>query len=259
MSILYYRLDLIRCAELDIIFGAVIAMCIYFVLEPMIKPKSQPPKAEQVSENESSVSEEKHERRVYTVDFIRSIKETNVIPDFEYSYKISARPVEVRQSYSPVPRSHRSPDPFNYFNSHTPEPAGFVSRSPRNRLDPEEERDMNNTIRMLTPDFIDEDVDLPTELQVGRVHYLRKNNGRIHVINAIHGVKDIFFHVKDWILEAGDSVQLGDSVTFEVSLFENRLCASKVKKIPKIESPDFSRRAMKQSKEKQLEVDDLVL
>ena len=83
----------------------------------------------------------------------------------------------------------------------------------------------------------------------------------IHVLQPINGIRDIFFHLRDCELEEGDSIQLGDSVMFELSLYEGRLCAVKVKKMATkaIPSPDFSRRVMKHSQEQLPAVDDLQL
>ena len=65
----------------------------------------------------------------------------------------------------------------------------------------------------------------------------------------------------DCELDPGDTIQLGDSVMFELSLYEDRLCAVKVKKMATkaIPSPDFSRRVMKHSKEDLPSIDALAL
>ena len=74
-------------------------------------------------------------------------------------------------------------------------------------------------------------------------------------------MQNLFFHIHDCELEPGDEINLGDSVMFELSLFEGRLCAVHVKKMATkaIPSPDFSRRVMKHSQEESLKVDNLVL
>ena len=85
MSIVYYRIPFLRCAELDIVFGAMIAMCIYLVMKPLLSPKSSVSKVEKVKAT-TPVVIEKDERRVYSVDFIRSVNACT-IPDTHYSYK----------------------------------------------------------------------------------------------------------------------------------------------------------------------------
>ena len=242
-------------------------MCIWLVSKPFFFSENASQKGKAESQATTPVSNEKSAVKrnchVYSVDFIRSIN-PGAIPDTQYTYKIDSRPVESTQSYSPAPyRSrNRSPDPYNYFRNHTPEPEGFVNRSPRSRLDPEEERMYIQSMREKTPDYCPMAVEeLPKDIQTGRVQYLRKNNGRIHVVQPINGIKDIFFHLRDCELDEGDSIQLGDSVMFELSLFENRICAVKVKKTTKIPSPDFSRRVMKHSKEmeSQNQIEELTL
>ena len=250
MSIVYYRIPFLRCAELDIVFGAMIAMCIYIVMKPLLSPKSSVSKVEKVVEPAIPVKDEKEERHVYSVDFIRSVN-PGTIPDAHFTYQVTSRSVPYRQSYSPMPYSSRkSPDPYNYYPSHSPNPDGFISRSPRGRLDPEDEA-LLKKMRDLTPDFCSDVTELPTDVRQGTVNYFvkAKSNGRITCHEPIQGKKDIFFHLKDCVLEDGEKIELGDTVMFEVSTHDNLMCAVNVRKTEKAPSPDFSRRVMKHSKE----------
>ena len=235
-----------------------IAFCLYIVSKPFFAPKYRDNAGQEVV----APAPEKEKRRiVYSVDFIRNLRSP---ADEKHDYSIITKP-ESYGHHSPAPyRSSRgkSPDPFNYFRNHTPEPGEYVTRSPRGRLNAEEEREYEQSMRECTPDFCHLPIEsLPKDVQMGRVHWLRKNNGRIHVLQPINGIRDIFFHLRDCELEEGDSIQLGDSVMFELSLYEGRLCAVKVKKMATkaIPSPDFSRRVMKHSLEQLPAVDDLQL
>lgn len=245
MSILYYRIPFFRCAELDIIFGALIAWCIYIIMKPMLASQSSVSKVEKIVEA-TTPKVEKKERRIYTTDFIRSVN-PGIVADAHFSYKVTSRPVAYRQSHSPTPYGYRkSPDPYTYFQNHSPNPDNFISRSPRGRLDPEDE-EVYKKMRELTPDYVSDEEQLPKETMTGRVHYFVKNTGRIHCPQPILGQKDVFFHLKDCELEEGDKIRLGDSVMFEVSIHDNLLCAINVKKIERIPSPVITRRAVKQS------------
>lgn len=264
MSIVYYQVPFIRCPELDIIFGATIAMCLYLVTKPLMSSESNVSASEKSNASKADVSEpeiiKNQDHHVYSVDYIRSMN-TGVIGDSEYTFEITSRPVEYRQSRSPIPfHSRRSPDPYNYFRNHSPEPEGFVSRSPPSRLDSDEEKDFVNDMTTRTNDYIRMDPkDIPKDIQVGRVQYLKKTNGRIQMQQPVNGVKYVFFHLRDCELNEGETIQLGDTVMFELDIFENRLCAVKVKKTVKIPSPDFSRRSMKHSKEVESQIADFQL
>ena len=204
---------------------------------------------------------QKSSRHIYSVDFIRQLSKLAAEPQTR-PYSIMVRAPE---PHSPVPQGSRgrSPDPFNYFRKYTPEPGEYVCRSPCGRLNAEEEREYNQVMREFTPDYCPISVDsLPKDIQMGRVQWLNRNNsGRIHVQQPINGIRDIFFHIRDCELQPGEQVNLGDSVMFELSLFENRLCAIKVKKMATkvIPSPDFSRRAMVHSSEQLPKIDELKL
>ena len=190
-------------------------------------------------------------RRTYSIAFLRSMRSKEEEGE---DWKYSITPKETEYRYSPVPSysGHKTVDSYNYFRKHTPEPTDFVNRSPRGRLDADEEREYNQNMRERTPDYCPMAAeDLPQDIKVGCVHWLHQRNGRIHVQEPINGIRDIFFHLHDCELDPGDKIELGDSVMFELSLYEGRLCAVKVKKMATkaIPSPDFSRRVMKHSKE----------
>ena len=274
MAIVYYQIPFLRCAELDVLSGLIIAFCMYIVAKPYFESgkKEKPVEKEEKMEKEEKAmrTEEKDEsstvpampkRIVYSVEFIRNLRTPL---EGKHPYIIVTK-VESYGRHSPTPFAvsrGKSPDPFNYFRNHTPDVDECVTRSSRGRLNAEEERDYEQSMRELTPDFCHLPAEsLPKDVQMGRVHWLRKSNGRIHVVQPINGIRDIFFHLHDCELEEGDSIQLGDSVMFELSLYEGRLCAVKVKKMATkaIPSPDFSRRVMKHSQEKMATVDDLTL
>lgn len=258
ISIVYYRLSFLRCPELDIVFAGVICYCI-FVLTVSYFKKTEKVSLEPLS---SHVEETKTPtRRTYSIAFLRSVRSQSKGSE-DLKYSISTKETEHR--YSPVPSyaGHKTVDSYNYFRKLTPEPTNFVNRSPRGRLDADEEREYNQNMRERTPDYCPMAAeDLPHDIKVGCVHWLHQRNGRIHVQEPINGIKDIFFHLHDCELDPGDTIQLGDSVMFELSLYEGRLCAVKVKKMATkaIPSPDFSRRVMKHSKEDLPSIDALAL
>lgn len=235
-------------------------MCIYLVMKPLFLSKTTVSSSNKVVTAAAPLSEDKMTRRVYTVDFIRSIN-SGVIADSQFTYSISPRPVEYRYSHSPTPyRSYKSPDPSNYFHNHTPEPNGFISRPPRGRLDSDEKMNFTKDVIEMTPDVCPLSIDeLPKDIQTGSVHYLVKKTGRIRPVRPLNDYKYVFFHIKDCELEEGETLNLGDSVMYELSIHDNKLCAIHVKKIPKISSPEFSRRVMKHSKENAPELTDFIL
>ena len=216
------------------------------------KPES--PKVQespQVLKESSSVKPS--EPRKYSPEFIRQLNPGAPSP----SYSIISKPPEFSSRHSPRPTDSRS-----LFRNYSPEPFEFSTRSPRSRLSEEEERQYEQSMRELTPDYCPFAADdLPKDIQLGRVHWKRSNSGRIHVQEPINGLRDIFFHLHDCDLKPGEQIQLGDSVMFELALFEGRLCAVHVKKMATkvIPSPDFSRRVMKHSEEVEPKVDSLVL
>ena len=245
-------------------FVGVISYCIFVILGPKLKKDSGV--AEIPAEaNEPAIAEcKKNERRQYTVDFLRVYKSHYPVDEDARDYSIVIKAPDFTLHHSPTPyrSSRKSPDPLNFLRKHTPEPTEFVSRSPRGRLDADEEREYNQSMRELTPDYCPMAAEeLPQDIKMGRVHWLHQRSGRIHVPEPIHGIKDIFFHMRDCELEPGDEIKLGDSVMFELSLFEGRLCAVKVKKMTAnaIPSPDFSRRVMKQSKQELPQIEALSL
>ena len=261
---------------MDIVFGAAIAFCIYIVLKPMVyRPKAAvaPPKPESPKTPESpqapkespqapkespqvpkeSPSAKPPTPHKYSPAFIRQLNPGAPSP----SYSIISKPPELASRHSPRPTESRA-----FFRNYSPEPFEFSMRSPRSRLSEEEERQYEQSMRELTPDYCPFAADdLPKDIQLGRVHWKRSTSGRIHVQEPINGVRDIFFHLHDCELKPGEEIQLGDQVMFELALFEGRLCAVHVKKMATkvIPSPDFSRRVMKHSEEAGPKVDSLVL
>ena len=226
-------------------------------------------KTEFIEENVTSATEKiepaeektQPKRIVYSVEFIRNLRAP---PEADRPYSIITKVKSYgRHSPTPFAATHgKSRDPFNYFRHHTPEVEECITRSPRGRLNAEEERDYEQSMRECTPDFCHIPIEsLPKDVHMGRVFWLKKSNGRIHVQQPINGLRDIFFHLHDCELEEGDTIQLGDSVMFELSLYEGRLCAVKVKKMATkiIPSPDFSRRMMKRSQENMANVEELTL
>ena len=207
------------------------------------------------------VDEEKQVSHKYSPEFMRLVKCNMKLEDEEKNYSISvSERTYTRRSPSPY-RGDRSPDPRNIFNRHTPEP-NYVSRSPRGRLDADEERTFLINMRELTPDYCPEiENDLPKDVKTGRIQWLHQRNGRIHVLEPINGIRDIFFHLRDCELQPGEEIKLGDSVMFELDMFEKRLCAVRVKKISTkaIPSPNFSRTVLQRSKENIPQIDALEL
>lgn len=287
---------------MDILFGAAIAFCIYIVLKPMVyrpkaaaaTPKPESPKtteSPQVSKESAQVTKEspqvpKESPQIpkeeplqvpkeepsqapeeaspsskpstplrYSPAFIRQLNPG--APSASPSFSIVSKPPELPGRHSPRPADSRA-----FFRNYSPEPFEFSMRSPRTRLSEEEERQYEQSMRELTPDYCPFAADdLPKDIQLGRVHWKRSTSGRIHVQEPINGVRDIFFHLRDCELKPGEEIQLGDQVMFELALFEGRLCAVHVKKMATkvIPSPDFSRRVMKHSEEAGPKVDSLVL
>ena len=298
---MYYQLKFIRCPELDLLFLAVMGYCCYIILpfkkkvgeeisetreaEKPTSPISTPSETMTVNESNKAAEveqpaeevktceiakpveetkpeeEDKQVSHKYSADFMRFVKCNMKLDEEEKSYSISvSERTYNRRSPSPY-RGERSPDPRNIFNRHTPEP-GYVSRSPRGRLDAEEERNFYVNMRELTPDYCPEiEKELPKDVKTGRVQWLHQRNGRIHVLEPINNIRDIFFHLRDCELGPDEEIKLGDSVMFELDMFEGRLCAVRVKKISTkaIPSPTFTRNVAQRSKKNIPEIDTLEL
>lgn len=227
--------------------------------EPSLAPKEEPsqiPKEEpSQAPEEASPSSKPSTPLRYSPAFIRQLNPG--APSASPSFSIVSKPPELSGRHSPRPADSRA-----FFRNYSPEPFEFSMRSPRTRLSEEEERQYEQSMRELTPDYCPFAADdLPKDIQLGRVHWKRSTSGRIHVQEPINGVRDIFFHLRDCELKSGEEIQLGDQVMFELALFEGRLCAVHVKKMATkvIPSPDFSRRVMKHSEEAGPKVDSLVL
>ena len=219
--------------------------------EPLQVPKEEPSQAPE----EASPSSKPSTPLRYSPAFIRQLNPG--APSASPNFSIVSKPPELSGRHSPRPADSRA-----FFRNYSPEPFEFSMRSPRTRLSEEEERQYEQSMRELTPDYCPFAADdLPKDIQLGRVHWKRSTSGRIHVQEPINGVRDIFFHLRDCELKPGEEIQLGDQVMFELALFEGRLCAVHVKKMATkvIPSPDFSRRVMKHSEEAGPKVDSLVL
>lgn len=219
--------------------------------EPLQVPKEEPSQAPE----EASPSSKPSTPLRYSPAFIRQLNPG--APSASPNFSIVSKPPELPGRHSPRPGDSRA-----FFRNYSPEPFEFSMRSPRTRLSEEEERQYEQSMRELTPDYCPFAADdLPKDIQLGRVHWKRSTSGRIHVQEPINGVRDIFFHLRDCELKPGEEIQLGDQVMFELALFEGRLCAVHVKKMATkvIPSPDFSRRVMKHSEEAGPKVDSLVL
>ena len=269
---MYYQLKFLRCPELDLVFLSVLGYCCYVLLPVASKKEQEASEAvEEIKPNspvaapeeiKKPAEEENHVPIKYNVDFMRVLRsKLNLDTEEKKDYTITINTQSfVRHSPTPYQSSHRSPDPFAHFARHSPEP-GYISRSPRIRLGAEEEKEFRDEMRERTPDFCpDLEDELPKDVKLGRVHYLRQRDGRIHVAEPVNGIRDIFFHLRDCELQPGEEIKVGDSVMFELSMFEGRLCAAKVKKtMTAIPSPEFSRNVLRQSKEEIDKIDALDL
>lgn len=173
-----------------VLSGLIIAFCMYIVAKPYFESgkKEKPVEKEEKMEKEEKAmrTEEKDEsstvpampkRIVYSVEFIRNLRTPL---EGKHPYNIVTK-VESYGRHSPTPFAvsrGKSPDPFNYFRNHTPDVDECVTRSSRGRLNAEEERDYEQSMRELTPDFCHLPAEsLPKDVQMGRVHWLRKATG----------------------------------------------------------------------------------
>ncbi|KAK8811342.1 hypothetical protein WA158_003076 [Blastocystis sp. Blastoise] len=68
---------------------------------------------------------------------------------------------------------------------------------------------------------------LPTEVLTGKIQWIHCNNGRIRSSVRIAGVRDIFFHFKD-VAATENPLEIGNQVTFRISVFHKRLCATDI-------------------------------
>ena len=60
---------------------------------------------------------------------------------------------------------------------------------------------------------------------------MHQNNGRIRMIGKVLSTRDLFFHFNDVELKDGQSLNVGDRVVFEISVYKNLVCAKHIRKV----------------------------
>lgn len=72
---------------------------------------------------------------------------------------------------------------------------------------------------------------LPQGDVLGRIQWIHQNNGRIRMIGRVLSTRDLFFHFNDVELKDGQSLNVGDRVLFEISVYKNLVCAKHIRKL----------------------------
>ena len=78
--------------------------------------------------------------------------------------------------------------------------------------------------------YADDPASLPQGDVMGRIQWMHQNNGRIRMIGKVLSTRDLFFHFNDVELKDGQSLNVGDRVVFEISVYKNLVCAKHIRK-----------------------------
>ena len=79
--------------------------------------------------------------------------------------------------------------------------------------------------------YADDPALLPQGDVMGRIQWIHQNNGRIRMIGRVLSTRDLFFHFNDVELKDGQSLDVGDRVVFEISIYKNLVCAKHIRKL----------------------------
>ena len=79
--------------------------------------------------------------------------------------------------------------------------------------------------------YADDPASLPQGDVMGRIQWMHQNNGRIRMIGKVLSTRDLFFHFNDVELKDGQSLNVGDRVVFEISVYKNLVCAKHIRKV----------------------------
>ena len=79
--------------------------------------------------------------------------------------------------------------------------------------------------------YADDPALLPQGDVMGRIQWIHQNNGRIRMIGRVLSTRDLFFHFNDVELKDGQSLDVGDRVLFEISVYKNLVCAKHIRKL----------------------------
>ena len=102
-----------------------------------------------------------------------------------------------------------------------------------------------------TPDLFEGDINtLPSGPLRGAVKLLNKNNGRIRLPYTINNLRDVFFHFKDLEIDPDDQLEVGDTVEYQLSTYQNKLCGIHVKRslVSSLSVPSIATDAKKTTK-----------
>ena len=79
--------------------------------------------------------------------------------------------------------------------------------------------------------YADDPASLPQGDVMGRIQWMHQNNGRIRMIGKVLSTRDLFSHFNDVELKDGQSLNVGDRVVFEISVYKNLVCAKHIRKV----------------------------
>ena len=79
--------------------------------------------------------------------------------------------------------------------------------------------------------YADDPASLPQGDVTGRIQWIHQNNGRIRMVGRVLSTRDLFFHFNDVELKDGQSLNVGDRVVFEISVYKNLVCAKHIRKV----------------------------
>ncbi len=185
-------------------------------------------------------------KRVYSIEELLELKDTLTedAPFFQYqimnkrSPSRSATPMKVRDNSANNHHrmSIRSASPMIFYTSGEKR-VGSRSVTPliRKPGDILSEVDSLSSHPRGTEELMDYYADDPASLPqgdvTGRIQWIHQNNGRIRMVGRVLSTRDLFFHFNDVELKDGQSLNVGDRVVFEISVYKNLVCAKHIRKV----------------------------
>ncbi|KAK8803477.1 hypothetical protein WA158_001171 [Blastocystis sp. Blastoise] len=202
------------------------------------KSEEQEPEVHSEEEKEEEynpiVEEPEHSDKIhYSLEEMRAVAtQTNSVPESDgREFKIVRNEVPISspvpEKEHPTPRPvEETPEPREYaFRKRTPAPGLLGSALRSHSPEPD------HFYLRETPDIYEGDVTaLPNEPLSGKIQLLNKTNGRIRLPYKINMLRDVFFHFKDLEIDADDHLEVGDTVQYQLSIYQNKLCAIHVKR-----------------------------
>lgn len=195
-------------------------------------------------------------KRQYSVTCLRDLRSDESTTSENDWYSFQLEKVSQGSSQSNAAKRSATPDykrrlAMESLRKNTSKQSHFSQLTSMARLDKEEQKAYIEIMDNWTHDMEDPVEMLPKDPQHGKVVWFNGEGGRIETVEPIMNMYEFCFRSRDCTLEDGEPVRLrvGDRVIFNLSILEQKLCATNVVRLAKrtISSPDLSRLILRQS------------